>query len=479
MKKVLCVILSITLLFSSLGVLASAAAEGNTNTGFDFNLSDLVKDNVNEEGFKNALQDYTFNENDIPDEFKNEGKYDMEKLIQSGTADKVYMFGLSLDFMYNSDEKLFWSKLPSGDSFYCPACQKTYKADKVPDRLCPECGAALKNETIYNDMALACGNLNLFFKNLLNNHYSGKDLLTAENATKICNIIGHLFFPDYVDQEIGFTIPLAEDNADEFYNAIAEKSGLANLIQLNWCNNYNLNIKPLLYTLGVNFENFPVLERDIRDGKIVARILLKAIVNAILNQGPVNYLLDVIWAFSRTYSVYLYEPVKEIFKLKIARNMISEEELKTIKGLLNLIFNDNDPSNTEKLQFITPPTRRFAYAESKTELFLYVIIYLNLVGKNGSNPTVVEKMKADINSNTMLTDTEKSRLSTIIGGLFCGQLNEMVPMLANVFIDNISDIKTSMWQSFVKLIKNFIHNIVAAFDKVYQNLKNFGNWGKA
>lgn len=480
MKKILCLVLSLTLLLSSLGI-SAFADDGNDKMNFNFDLNELITDSINEVDFKKALENYNFN-GDIPDDCKTpEGQYDIEKLVTSGTASNVYMFGLSIDFLYNSDEKLLWAKLPACEDPYCTECKKSFKADSVPDKKCPDCGKALKINTIYNDMALACGNLNFCLKKIFNKYYEGNKLYTEENATKICNIIGHLLFTNYTDQNIGFDIPLVEDNEDNvnlFYDTIAEKSGLKELIQRNWCNVPSLNYKPLLYTLGVNFEDFPAPDRDIYDAKYVSRILLNSIVSSIMKIGPVNYLLDVIWAFSRTYAIFLYEPVKALFNVKISSGLIQEDELKTFKGLLNLIFNDNNDKDTSKLQFVTPPVRRFANSTDTTELFLYVIIYLNLVGKNGNNPTVVSGFKDSINANSMFEDSDKKYLVSIVDGLFCGNLSELVPMLANYFVENISDLKDSMWQKFVKMIKNLIKNFIGVFDKIYKNFKNIGNWMK-
>ncbi len=480
MKKVLSIILSLTLLFSSLTAVAFAAdsGTGNTGSGFDFNLSEIINDKINEVNFGNALKDYTFDESTIPDKYKNEGKYDMEALVKSGTANNVYMFGLSLDFLYNSEEKFFWSRLPAASDPYCTACKKSFDASSGVSNTCPDCGKTLKIDTIYSNVTLANANLNLCLKNILINHFGDNKLYTDENATKICNIIGHLINPDYIDQNLGFPHGIAEDSSDEFYDTIAEKSGLTNLIQANWCNDYLLNIKPLLYTLGVNFNDFPVLERDLHNGVLVSRILIKSIIKSLLEKGPVNYILNITWAFSRTYSTYLYEPIKALFKLKLSKGMIDEDELRTIKGLLNLISNDNNAADESKLQFITPPVRRFALAETKQELFLYMIIYLNLVGKNGSNPSVIENLKANINSNAVLTTVEKERLTTIVSGLFCGKLNDMVPMLANYLAETLPDVKQSIWQNFVKTIKNLINSFVSLIDRIFNNFKNIGNLGK-
>ncbi len=479
MKRILCLILSLTLLVSSLSV-AAFAEDATEKNDFGFDLSELVSEKINEADFKKALENYNFN-GDIPDECKTpEGQYDIEKLVTSGTASNVYMFGLSIDFLYNSGEKLLWANLPSAVDPYCTNCKKYYSPESVPTKVCPECGKALKIDTIYNDMALACGNLNFCLKNIMTKYFDGDKLYTEENATKICNIIGHLFFTNYNDEKIEFDVPLVADNEENvnlFYDTIAEKSGLKELIQRNWCDVPRLNYKPLLYTFGVNFQDFPVPDRDIYNSKFVSRILLKAVVSSIMERGPVDYLLDIIWAFSRTYAVYLYEPVKALFSVKIASGLIQEDELKTFKGLLNLIFNNNNPEDTSKLQFVTPPVRRFATSSNSTELFLYVIIYLNLVGKNGNNPAVINNIKDNINAGTMLDSSDKQYLVTIVDGLFCGNLGELVPMLANYFVENISVLKDSLWQKFVKVIKNFINNFVKVIDTIYKNFLNIGHWG--
>ena len=169
MKKILCLILSLTLLVSSLSI-AAFADNSTENTNFGFDLSELVSGALNEADFKKALENYNFN-GDIPDDCKTEeGQYDIEKLVTSGTASNVYMFGLTIDFLYNSEEKLLWSRLPSAEDPYCTNCKKSFKADTVPSKVCPDCGKALRVETIYNDMALACGNLNFCLKNIFNKY---------------------------------------------------------------------------------------------------------------------------------------------------------------------------------------------------------------------------------------------------------------------------------------------------------------------
>ena len=174
----------------------------------------------------------------------------------------------------------------------------------------------------------------------------------------------------------------------------------------------------------------------------------------------------------------MYEPLKALFNIKIASGRITEEELSTLKGLFNLVANNNDPTNTSKLQFVTPPVYRFANSKDTVELFLYLMIYLNLVGKHASNPTAVSGIKNGINASAVLEQKEKDRLVKVIDGMFCGNLNDLVPELVNYMIENISEAKTTIWETFVKFLKNFINGFVKIIDRIYKNFKDIGNWGK-
>lgn len=477
MKKILCVILSMVLLLSSVSVLSFAAEEETTTKkSLSDSISGFVSDKINAEQFRKALQAYTFNDSDIPSGYKTDGKFDMEKLINSSDSDakNTTVYGLSVDFLYHRDEKLYWGSLPCASEPYCSTCKKYFKADELSENYCPECGATLTVETIYNTIAIVCGNLNSFLKKTLVKLYGGQNLYTSENATRICNYIGKLLYPNYSDRVIVFPNPIVESKSNDFYDTIAKESGMLELVEKNWCNNYDLNVKPLLSAFGVSMNNFPVIDRDTHNAVLVSRCLIKAIVENTLEKGPVEYFLGVLSTFVQTYTVSLYAPIRALFNLKVANGTIDEYELKTFKGFLNLVFNDNNPNDESKFWFITPPMRKFNTAENKVELFLYVAAYLALVGKHGSNPSVAANLKADIVANTVLDETEKERCLMIVDGLFGGQLREMGASLAIVTVEDISTIKDNIWQRFTKMIKGMIQRFIDFFDKIYQNFKNFG-----
>ena len=424
MKKFLALLLSLVMVLSSFGVLASA--EGTS-------IGDLVGD-VN---FEEALNNFNADGMVLPEDYLDENyQYDMEALLQSGALNNLNLFGLTVDFLYNSTDELAW---------YTLAVEKS-------------------------DFALAKANLNMCLLYILKNHFSGDKLYTAANAEAITNFIGHLINEDFTDVKVIYNRePVSEAT---FYKTIADFSGLDVVIQHNWCDQPRINFKPLIYALGVNFND--LLERDFSDGQALAEALVKAVITRNLQNGPINYILDLATSLSRTYSLCMVEPIKALFKSKIARGVINEYELEDLRGLLNLVFNNNNPDDTSKLQFITPPGYRFASAKDSTEVFLYMLIYLNLVGKYKSNPDVIKNYQSEINANTFLTATEKERINSIIGGVFLGDLPAIVAILDDLVVDNIEEGKNDLWRNFVNFLTNMIKNFIGMFDKIYQSLINIG-----
>lgn len=424
MKKFIALLLSLVMILSSFGVLASA------ETG---SIGDLV-DDIN---FEEALKNFNADGMELPEDYLDENyQYDMEALLQSGALDNLNLFGLTVDFLYNSSDDLFWATL----------------------------------NVKKNDLALARGNLNVYLMRVLKNHFGDDKLYTAKNAEAIINFIGHLINEDFIDTKVVFNSePVSEA---VFYKTVVDFSGLDVVIQRNWCDNPRLNFKPLMYALGVKFGN--LLERDFKDGQVLAETIVKAVITQNLQVGPVNYFLDLLAAMSRTYGMCMVEPLKALLQSKLARGVISEEELSTMRGLLNLIFNNNNPDDTTRLQFITPPTYRFAIAKDQTEVFLYLIVYLNLVGRYKSNPQVVSNYKTDISESTILTATEKDRISAVIDGVFLGDLSGIVAMMGDLTVENMEEGKNDLWTKFVTFLSDMIKKFIGMFDKIYQSLINFG-----
>lgn len=424
MKKFLAVLLSLVMLVSSFTVAASA------ETG-------SIADMVGDVDFEEALKNFNADGMELPEEYLDENyQYDMEALLQSGALNELNLFGLTVDFLYNSSEDLFWSALSVKKS----------------------------------DLTLAEANLNMYLMRVIRNHFGDEKLYTADNAEAIANFIGHLINEDFTDVNVIYNKePVSEE---VFYSTVADFSGLDEVIQYNWCDQPRINFKPLLYTLGVSLGD--LLDSDFGKGQVLAETIIKTVINKCMTTGPIDYLIEVLTAYSRTYGLSLNEPLKALLKGKIARGVISEDELCTPRGLLNLIFNNNNPDDTSKLQFITPPTYRFAIAKDTTESFLYLLVYLNLVGRYQSNGNVVRNFQADISADSLLTATEKERVNAVLNGVFLGDLSGIVAMMSDLAVENIEEGKNDIWKNFVNFIISFIKKFVGMFDKIYQSLINFG-----
>ena len=90
MKKFIALLLSLVMILSSFGVLASA------ETG---SIGDLV-DDIN---FEEALKNFNADGMELPEDYLDENyQYDMEALLQSGALDNLNLFGLTVDFLYNN-----------------------------------------------------------------------------------------------------------------------------------------------------------------------------------------------------------------------------------------------------------------------------------------------------------------------------------------------------------------------------------------
>lgn len=426
MKKLLAVLLSLVMLVSSFTVAVSA------ETG-------SIADMVGDVDFEEALKNFNADGMELPEEYLDEKyQYDMEALLQSGALNELNLFGLTVDFLYNSSDDLFWSTLSIKKS----------------------------------DLALAEANLNMYLMRVLRNHFGEEKLYTAANAQAVSNFVGHLINEDFIDVNVVYNKePVTEET---FYRTVADFSGLDEVIQYNWCDQPRINFKPLMYTLGVSLGD--LLDSDFTKGQVLAETIIKTVINKCLTTGPIEYLLEVLTTYSKTYGVSLNAPLCALLKGKIARGVITEEELSTPRGLLNLLFNNNNPEDTSALQFITPPTYRFAIAKDTTEAFLYLMVYLNLVGRYKSNGDVIRNFQAELSADSMLTATEKERVNAVLNGVFLGDLSGIVSMMSDLAIENIEEGKNDIWKNFVNFITSFIKKFVEMFDRIYQSLINFGDF---
>ncbi|MCM1363922.1 MAG: hypothetical protein NC122_02060 [Faecalibacterium sp.] len=425
MKKFIALLLSVLMIVSSLGIVSSAA----------------------------------------DDEIAPKQGIDVENLLANGDLKSVNILGVTLDYIYNTSMPIFW------------------KQTEVKDGVVVQSGIDFEK----NELTLLKASLNSYFKTVLTELYADDNkLFTSENVSKLTNFIGHLINPDYTDVYINFNYVYEPEEA--FYRLVVEKSGLGDVIQHNWCYQ-NVEFKTLMKAFGVSFESI-YLESDYSNGQLMGQMLVKAIIKNALDQGPVNYFLDLLSKFAAGYKTVYYPAVKALFQGYLTNGQlingyfvpsITETELQTLHGLFNLIVNHNDKTDTEHLHFMTMPVYRFASAADRTELFLYVMIYLNLIGKDAQNALPISKMIEAVNSSDKLSETDKTRLTTIINVFLNGTdlaagVTMIQDMLSESTQDKINDIKDTVSGGWRAMLSSLLQSFLNFWDRIYQSFINFGKW---
>lgn len=463
MKKMLSLLLAVTMLVTCVFSFNVSAADAAEEGGFGFKLSEFMASDESISAFKDAINNYD------PDKMPADDVEDIEGLIKSGAIDNCSMLGITVDFLYNSKKEIEWPRLyeldENGNVLYFDE-----NGVEVP----ASAGGQPRIAITKGDLALANANLNVYLKRLISNNYSGVALFTEENATALTNILGRLFYPGYKDQTVKFpgTQSISEK---EFYKLIVDKSGFGELLDSNWVKVPWMQFKPILPLFGLNPDD--VFESEYKDGQLLGQRLLAAAVSKFINAGPITFIMDLVWAYSRAYTSVLYYPTLALFSLKVNQGYISYEEMNTFDGLLNLIANDNNRADISKVQFLSTPTRRFAMAKDTTELFLYMLVYLNLNCRFENNSTVFEGY-ADSVDNLKLDAQDKTKIKNIIRGLLSGRLDLLVDDLGELYSANIQQFPDDIKFSFMNTLIKFFQKIIDFFDNWYKILtgeKEFGD----
>ena len=434
MKKVISTVLALVMIFScfTCGLTVSAEEEGGSL------LDGIINDATNLENFQNAVLgggvgfDY---------KAKNE-YYDVDQMITDGKIGGQ-MLGISVDFLYNSNEPLYWK-------------------DIVISK---------------DDLTIASGNINTYLKRIIREKYGDGKLYSMEKnelgipyasyyATNIANFLGNLFYPDFEEVTINFegTKTVEEDT---FYAAIVRQSGFAELLQLNWCNQGYIDFRPALETWGLLSGNLVASEYE--SGYRLSKKLVAAVINKFISEGPVAAFMNILNVYAKSYKTYLYDATLALFNLRIAAGDIDRVELESLHGLFNIVFNGNNPKATDKLQFVQMPTDRFALAKDKTELFLYVLLYANINAQYCNNTAIFNGFKDTILASD-LTDEQKSNVNAIIDALLKGDVSGLVDKLSGLVMYNIQETPNDWMNAIKNAIASFFKKIADYFDNLFKIL---------
>lgn len=470
MKKLISILLTVSMLLSFACVAQVSAADSAVQGGFNIETDDA--------GLDSALEN--FDPNSIIGSaedvftFLRDGKFDgIETLFSWSAENSKFSSEIEyvIDLLYNSKSEIMWG---------------AHVAD--------ENGISIKG-----DIALVCANANVHLKRILNQKYGGQNLYLKSNnsstkdaddyATAIASFIYNLLYPNggeykVIDVQFQGTQTVSEDT---FYGTIVEKSGLDDILQYNWCNQPYMNFKPLLNVIGVDLDN--ILDSEYLDGFRLGKKVVKHVIEKFLNDGPVNYFLDLIWAYSRAYGVALYEPTVALFNLKISdrvadtsKQPMTVNDLKSLTGLVNFIFNNFTNTDTTKLQFMSMPVRRFGMAKDTTELFLMVFTYLNLNSRVSNNAQLLR----NTDTFTEIFDEDAVGLA-FYNSLFLAEyyakdgtatdLNGFKDSFTGMYQDAIDNAPTDIFDSIKRTLQRILKFIADYFDNLFKILtgeKQFG-----
>ncbi len=462
MKKIIAVILSILMIFSCFGVVGFAADTGKE----DESLGDKLVGKVDFEQLAKDFADINFSPDfgTFPPELGIDPS-DIETIIDNKeVAKQVTLFpakdstkrGFTLYDLYYTRGAIFWGGL----------------------------AGSTETSSIYTDLTLVKANLNTYLLKLIRKQY-GLDTVyfyNASNATKITNFIGHLINADFENVTISTS---AVSNEDGFYSTIVKESGLANIIQLNWIDNPKVNYTPVLNALGYDFDSDALLGAYNKyKGDVVAKVLVSSIVRRINQVGPIEYVLSLLSQITASYNLSMYKPLEAIFHSNVVCGNVSADELRTTKGLVNFVANAGK-DKTQKIEFIRLPEDRIADAtkldgSSKTaqtdttEMFLYMFMYLNLVGKHKDNADKIE-IRKDI-AMAPLSYEDAAVVGSLFDAFFNADMSGLLSNLGNIFTDNINSIKPSITQGFMNFFANYWKAFADFIERIINSLLHFGEF---
>lgn len=406
--------------------------------------------------------------------------YDGMDYINYLIENKVEVLGIPIDYLYNSKSTtFFWKELTTYSN--------VVNAEGLPVDIAK------------SDIALAVGNINTYILRILKSNYSDFRMYTDANAVALINLFGKLFYPNFNEVKVTKVFKdsdyiytqngVAYADEDVFYQTVAEMSGLSNLIQINWVDRgHAVDFKPLLSLLGV--AEGTLLESEYFRGDKIAPKLLESAFLKILSEGPINYFVNVLVGLSDAYQLYYYNAIAALFSQKLNSNYISEDELKTLDGLLNLIFNDNrnDPM---KFQFAPLPELKLTNAADITEYYLYLFIYCNINAHYKNNATVIGNFKQDVQNSSLISGetttaedgtviaSDKERVIQIIDMITGNDIEKMFyeELLADLTTENFDnkfdEYKNNIKESLARMVK-WIADWLQMWIKIFTGELEFG-----
>lgn len=428
MKKILCVLLAVMMIFSSVAVMGASAAGGYVT------------------------------ENPVTDSFSSYDEFAAEN-------ENKEIYGFTYDFLYESDGIVDWDKI---------SIHNDVQGIPVPV-------SADRFEGIVDDMAY-------YAKRITINYFGGEKIFSEEYALAIINFLGKLLYPDFaeVTSASAFKNGTTPDE-DTFYRGIVEDSRIWEVVDNAWIKT-GIDYEDFLYAFGADLTH--MTESDSHKPKAVAKALVKGMVSSFIAFGPIDFAYRLLDTFSTGYSATatLYESTTALFSMKIAacedlRNaegQISVNKLKSMEGLLSYAFD-----GITDYEFFDFPTERMASSQfAKCDKYLWLLMYFAINYRYQDNASVVDGMAAKL--NRFLTNWDRysragysydeavavsGNLSKIIDVIFKGDISDdTMTFINSLSSENISELPNDIFTQFKNWLANLMKKIADYFDYIVKLL---------
>lgn len=464
MKKILSLLLSVLMLASCFSVITVNAAE--------INLGDIIYSEETVAASEAALKKLVVN--GLPNKIES-----LDQLIGSGAE----LLGITPEFLYSDEGALIWSTLD------------VYERDESGNLVLDLTGNP-KMIISKDDVTLAMLNLNIYLQRVIYDIYGGMNLYTVKNAIALTNVVGNMFKPDFAElnpKNFADIFGNETPSTNEFFEKVAELSGLGNIVENNWLTKGRSFCEPLVKVLGAEYVTFYSEYYNKGYGNKLASKVLEGMVQKILTVGPIEFAVDLLKAFSSSGFEHSYrDPALALFSHKYAAFTTAgytEEELMSFDGLLKLIFCDCDAfdatgcyTSTEgSADHFCPfnfPSKRYSSAADDAERYVYLFYYLNICGKYRSNNAYFKSLQNKISNSSKLSSDDKTKLNSIIDGFFLGNFISTVDTaIIPIYKENISTASDSLFDRFRNAMMGFLKKIADYFDylrKIFSGELNYG-----
>ena len=233
-----------------------------------------------------------------------------------------------------------------------------------------------------------------------------------------------------------------------------------------------VNFASVMNMLQVDYNEMSAPEAQINRPADVASFFVRGVIENAYTIGPIKYLVQTVQSWLMMHATTCFPAVEALFKNWIDAGKITSAQLKTYEGFLNLVSNGNDAAATDKLQFIKVPAEIMLLARDEAECFLYLLLYLNLLGNNKNNPNVVATMKSKINSNTSLNlkSETKKNLCSYLDAMLLGEYRDFSQRIVAIATANISFAESDAKNTFIDFCAKVIKNFWNFFDKIFRKI---------